>query len=198
MSAASTKTDNDGPIDRRTLRSRQQLMDALSKLLKEKDFDDISIREISDEANLTRATFYLHHSDKSSLLQAMTAARFGDMLEKRGIASLKCAAGFKAIALGVCEYLAKASSCPSGLSRMPLERSVIPVIEGIFREGGKDHRLAPDVDPDIFATTMAWAIFGAANRWAQTSDRMPAEQMAEVIDSVLKRFLRGAAAARSR
>ena len=103
-------------------------------------------QEIVDEANLTRATFYLHYPDKAALLQAMTALRFGEMLKKRLIASPNCAGGLRAIALGVCEYLAKATGCPSSLSKMPLERSVIPVIEGLFREGAEDLRLEPGVD----------------------------------------------------
>jgi len=182
--------------DRRTLRSRFLLMDALGKLLKEKDFDDILIQEISDEANLTRATFYLHYPDKAALLQAMTTARFGEMLKKRGIASLMCVGGVKAIALGVCEYLAKASSCPSSLSKMPLERSVIPVIEGIFRDGVAELQLPLGVDPDMFATTVAWAIFGAASRWAQTPNHKPAEQMADTIEALIKPFMQSVTSAR--
>ena len=81
---------------------------------------------------------------------------------------------------------------------MPLERSVIPVIEAIFREGAQERRLSPGVDPDVFATTVAWAILGAASRWAQTPDRGPAEQMAAVIESLVKPILESVTLARSR
>lgn len=172
-------------------------MDALGKLLTKNDFDDISIQEISDKADLTRATFYLHYPDKAALLQAMTTARFGEMLRKRGMASPKCEGGVKAIALGVCEYLAKVLDCQSS-TKMPLERSVIPVIEGIFRNGAEELRLAPGVDPDTFATTIAWAIFGAASRWAQTPNRKPAEQMADVIETLVKPLMQSVTSARSR
>jgi AcrR family transcriptional regulator len=37
--------------------------------LKKKDFEDISVQEITDDATLNRATFYLHYPDKSALLQ---------------------------------------------------------------------------------------------------------------------------------
>lgn len=172
-------------------------MDALGKLLKKKDFDSISIQEISDKADLTRATFYLHYPDKAALLQAMATARFSEMLKRRGIASPKCAGGLKAIALAVCEYLAKVLDCQSS-SKMPLERSVIPVIEGIFRNGTEGLRLAPGVGPDMFATTIAWAIYGAASRWTQTPNRKPAEQMAEVIESLVKPLFQSVTSARSR
>ncbi|HZC43821.1 MAG TPA: helix-turn-helix domain-containing protein, partial [Acidobacteriaceae bacterium] len=71
--------------DPRVLRSRRMLMEALLRLLTRKEFDDISIQEIADEATLNRATFYLHYPDKSALLQAMTAARFRDLIERRGL-----------------------------------------------------------------------------------------------------------------
>jgi len=174
------------PTDRRSLRSRQGLMDALGRLLKTIDFNAISIQEIADEADLTRATFYLHYPDKAALLQAMTAARFGEMLRKRGVKSPFCAGGLKLLGLGVCEYLAKALGCPSSLSKTPLERSVIPVIEGILRDSAKDLEFAPGVDADLFASTVAWAIFGAASRWAQTPNRRPAEQMADTIEALVK------------
>ena len=47
--------------DPRILRSRTMLMEGLARLLNRKDFDDISIQEIADEATLNRATFYLHY-----------------------------------------------------------------------------------------------------------------------------------------
>ena len=43
--------------DPRVLRSRQMLMESLLRLLNRKEFDDISIQEITDEATLNRATF---------------------------------------------------------------------------------------------------------------------------------------------
>ena len=58
--------------DPRILRSRRMLMDALARLLIKKEFEDISVQEIADEATLNRATFYLHYPDKNALLQAMT------------------------------------------------------------------------------------------------------------------------------
>ena len=36
------------------------------------------------------------------------------------------------------------------------------------------------------ATTAAWAVFGAARRWHQTPDRIPAEEMAEKIEIMVK------------
>jgi AcrR family transcriptional regulator len=173
--------------DPRVLRSRQMLMESLLRLLTRKEFDNISIQEIADEATLNRATFYLHYPDKNALLQAMTAARFRDLVARRGLSFTNCDGALRAIALGVCDYLAETTGCPSQLAKMPLEGSIIPVVEGMFQEGAAHHEMAPgDADPKLLATTAAWAMFGAARRWYQTPDRIPAEEMAAKIEALVK------------
>ncbi len=162
------------------------LMEALAKLLTQKHFDDISIQEIAAEATLNRATFYLHYPDKNALLQAMTAERFGELIARRGLSFTDCDGALRAIALGVCDYLADSGGCPSQFAKLPLEGSIIPVVEGMFRKGAADHAVAPGVDPELLATTAAWAIFGAARSWVQTPDRIPAEEMARRIEAMVK------------
>jgi AcrR family transcriptional regulator len=175
-----------GNTDPRVLRSRQMLMESLLRLLTRKEFADISIQDIANEATLNRATFYLHYPDKNALLQAMTAARFRDLIARRGLSFTNCDGALRAIALGVCDYLAETAGCPSQLAKMPLEGSIIPVVEGMFREGASKHAMAPGIDPKLLATAAAWAIFGAARRWYQTPDRIPAEEMAAKIEAMVK------------
>ena len=55
-------------LDRRVQRTVQSLRTALLELIKEKNYDDISIEEITERANVGRATFYLHFKDKEDLL----------------------------------------------------------------------------------------------------------------------------------
>ena len=178
--------------DPRSLRSRRMLMDALSRLLMKKEFDDISVQEIADEATLNRATFYLHYPDKNALLQAMTGLRFRDLIERRSITFTDCHGALRAIALGVCDYLAENTGCPKQLARIPLEGSIIPVVEDMFKEGLAHHGLAPGADAALLATTAAWAVFGAARRWYQTPNRIPAEEMAARIESMVSLVLFGA------
>jgi len=173
--------------DPRIVRSRQMLMDALGKLLTKKEFEDISIQEIAAEATLNRATFYLHYPDKNALLQAMTAVRFRELVARRGLSFTNCDGALRAIALGVCDYLAETARCPDQLARMPLEGSIIPVVEAMFRKGASDRALPSDADTELLATTAAWAIFGAARRWYQDRDRIPAEEMAAKIEAIVKR-----------
>src|SRR6201998_3549865 len=121
--------------DPRILRSRRMLMEALARLLTKKEFEDVSVQEIADEATLNRATFYLHYADKNALLHAMTESRFRDLIERRSITFTDCSGALRAIALGVCDYLAESTGCPTQLSRMGLEGSIISFVEGLFTEG---------------------------------------------------------------
>ena len=185
--ADATQSDNlTENTDPRVLRSRQMLMESLLRLLTRKEFDNISIQEIADEATLNRATFYLHYPDKNALLQAVTAARFRDLIARRSLSFTNCDGALRAIALGVCDYLAETTGCPSQLAKMSLEGSIIPVVEGMFLKGAAHHAMAPGADPNLLATTAAWAIFGAARRWYQTPDRIPAEEMAARIEAMVK------------
>ena len=172
--------------DPRILRSRQMLMESLFRLLTRKEFDDISIQEIADEATLNRATFYLHYPDKNALLQAMTAARFRDLIARRGLSFSDCDGALRAIALGVCDYLAETAGCPGQLAKMPLEGSIIPVVEDMFQEGAAKHGVVPSADSRMLATAAAWAVFGAARQWHQTPDRIPAEEVAAKIEAMVK------------
>ena len=180
-----------GTTDPRILRSRRMLMDSLERLLKKKEFEDISVQEITDDATLNRATFYLHYPDKNALLQAMTGSRFRDLIERRSITFTDCNGALRAIALGVCDYLAETTGCPSQLVRIPLEGSIIPVVEEMFKEGLTHHEMAPAADAALLATTAAWAVFGAARRWSQTPNRIPAEEMAARIETMVNPVLFG-------
>jgi AcrR family transcriptional regulator len=156
-----------------------------------KEFEEISVQEIADEATLNRATFYLHYPDKNALLQAMTETRFRDLMRRRNVTFTNCNGALRAIALGVCDYIAETTSCPTQLARIPIEGSIIPVVEDMFEEGLALHGTAPGVDAALLATTAAWAVFGAARRWFQTPKRVTAEEMASRIETMVSPVLFG-------
>ncbi len=54
--------------DRRVDRTRKALREALFDLIREKSYDQITVEEITERANLGRTTFYLHYKDKEDLL----------------------------------------------------------------------------------------------------------------------------------
>ena len=56
-------------LDRRVRKTRQQLQHCLAVLLKEKKIQEITVREITEMADLNRGTFYLHYKDVFDLLE---------------------------------------------------------------------------------------------------------------------------------
>jgi len=60
----------DKKVDPRSIRTRRLLIDAFLKLTIKKDFKDITIKDITDEATVNRATFYSHFQDKYDLMDA--------------------------------------------------------------------------------------------------------------------------------
>lgn len=58
--------------DLRILRTKRAIREAFFKLIKEKGFDSITVKDITDEAMISRNTFYLHYSDKYDLLNKIS------------------------------------------------------------------------------------------------------------------------------
>ena len=50
---------------KRKTTTKSDLKAALTRLLREKDFEAISVSDITREAGVNRGTFYLHYIDKS-------------------------------------------------------------------------------------------------------------------------------------
>lgn len=55
-------------IDRRVVRTREALYDALVGLIRERDYDAITVADILERADVGRSTFYAHFTGKDDLL----------------------------------------------------------------------------------------------------------------------------------
>lgn len=61
----------DNRFDRRKKRTRLTLMQAAAELLIEKGYDAITVQQITDRADVGRATFYMHFTDKEDIVWQM-------------------------------------------------------------------------------------------------------------------------------
>lgn len=68
-------------VDRRVLKTQESLKKAVIELMIEKNFDDITIQDIADQANLNRGTIYLHYQDKYDLLDKLIEAHISELRE---------------------------------------------------------------------------------------------------------------------
>jgi AcrR family transcriptional regulator len=55
-------------IDRRILKTKEAINKAFLELFSDKEFEQITINDIADRANVNRGTIYLHYTDKYDLL----------------------------------------------------------------------------------------------------------------------------------
>ena len=61
---------SDSVEDRRSLRSRRLLWEALLAMLQTEDWAEITVQKICDQADVARSTFYAHYQTKQDLLDA--------------------------------------------------------------------------------------------------------------------------------
>ena len=61
-------TDAKPEQDRRVLKTKTSLRDAMLALMVPRGWDDMTIQEICDKANVGRSTFYMHYRSKDELL----------------------------------------------------------------------------------------------------------------------------------
>ncbi len=66
--------------DRRIVRTRKLLRDAMYELILEQGYDEFNIQDITNKANLGRATFYLHYREKDDLLTDLMNQRFEEFI----------------------------------------------------------------------------------------------------------------------
>ena len=67
--------------DRRVRRTQKLLKDSLVTLMQEKEFKNISVKDITDRADLNRGTFYLHYTDTYHLLEDIEEDVLNDFQE---------------------------------------------------------------------------------------------------------------------
>jgi AcrR family transcriptional regulator len=171
-------------LDPRIRRTRRLLQEALEKLLKTKEFDSISVQDITDAATVNRATFYAHYADKFELLECLVASRFHELLVEREVQfDGTCASTLKAMVLAVCDHLVQMQGPDCKRQLEPhMESAIIAVIRRMLLEGLKRHKPENNaIAPEITAAAMSWAIYGAAREWAQTPDRCTSEEIADTV-----------------
>ena len=56
-------------VDRRVRKTKAQLRAGLARLMQKKSIKEITVKELVDEVDINRSTFYLHYSDIPTLLR---------------------------------------------------------------------------------------------------------------------------------
>jgi len=175
-------------LDPRIRRTRELLQQSLAKLLEQKEFERISVHDITDAATVNRATFYAHYPDKFALLECLVAGQFNALLAERGVRfDGTCASAIRGIILGVGDFLAQSPrmECERRRQMEPhLESAVVAVVGKMLLEGLQQHPTSTP-SPEMKAAAVSWAIYGAAKQWVHTTDRPSSEAMAETVFNLI-------------
>jgi AcrR family transcriptional regulator len=67
----------------RMTQTRKSLIEAFIELANEKDFEKITVLDLTERAMVNRATFYAHFQDKYELIDAIISDSATSMIEKR-------------------------------------------------------------------------------------------------------------------
>ncbi|NWK84756.1 TetR family transcriptional regulator [Staphylococcus sp. GSSP0090] len=63
-------------MDLRVIKTRKIINESFYELFKQKDFDKITVKDITEHAQIGRKTFYLHYLDKYDLLDRIVEKKF--------------------------------------------------------------------------------------------------------------------------
>jgi AcrR family transcriptional regulator len=151
----------------------------LRKLLAEKEFDKISVQDITEAATLNRATFYAHYADKLALLGELIRVSFLDLMAQRNVQfDGGCSTTFQVIILAVCDYLTELQQSHSSNQHQfqPfVEATVMDQIRVVLLDGFQRHPTERSIPAELIAATASWAIYGAVKHWVNTPDHVAAE-----------------------
>ncbi|MBM7565794.1 TetR/AcrR family transcriptional regulator [Paenibacillus sacheonensis] len=178
-------------VDRRIAKTQESLRTAVIALMNAKSFDEITIQDIADQANLNRGTIYLHYQDKYDLLDKLIETHMNELSEMDEWA---CKLDWSSGLVPFFEYFEKnhlffstmlaSKGAPSFRARL-----LDYVMEGfkgeIDRESGKNAELSEDVMLQYAGT----AYVGIVEWWIKNKMPHPPKMMAEQVGALLGRSL---------
>ncbi|WP_438445950.1 TetR/AcrR family transcriptional regulator [Gorillibacterium sp. sgz5001074] len=174
-------------VDRRVLKSQEAIKKALIELMSEKSFDDITIQEISDRANMNRGTIYLHYQDKFDLLDKLIEAHMNELGE---MGKWACKLDWGQALLPFFEYFEKnylffsamlaSKGAPSFRTR--LLEFIIQGFQAEMDTAGSKH---DDVIEDVILQYTGTAYVGVIEWWIKNGMPHPPQVMAKQVGDLL-------------
>jgi AcrR family transcriptional regulator len=172
--------------DRRVLRTRDRLGDALVELVQEKAFDAITVQDVLDRAGVARSTFYNHYRDTDDLFlsdvdeflekMAMRLVRGGEASER--VAPVREFFAHVASSRALWDALAAAGRMPDfmELARGHFARAIEQRLAQMPQPAG-----SAAAERSALAHAHAGALLSLLTWWMQRGAQQPAVEMDELF-----------------
>jgi AcrR family transcriptional regulator len=159
---------NEQKLDPRVKRTRSLILRSFEDLLAKKNFASISVQDVTDKAQINRATFYKHFEDKYKLLDYSISQMFMQEIEKRTLNACHYTLdNLRNLIVAVCEFLSHLhSDCAQphqqfeSLVETQIKTQVYDLLT-VWLKQTKTH-----ISTEIPATVATWAIYGLASFWS--------------------------------
>lgn len=170
-------------LDRRVVRTRRAISDALIELAREKEYDSISVRDITQRADVGYATFFRHYKSKDEVLTQRLRGMIHELLQE-----VRDAKTLQEESLAMYTVLKDHREVVSlGLS-LPREH---PAVKTLWREASENVAelyLPRDEDTIPKAVSVNHVVNSVAaliNWWLSEGDEYSAEQMATMQSELI-------------
>ena len=174
-------TPKEEKLDPRVKRTRNLILQAFSDLLAVKNFESISVQDVTAKAEINRATFYKHFVDKYALLDYAISQMFMQEIEKRMLnACHYTPENLRNLILAVCEFLSRLhGDCaqPHQQFESLVETQIKKQIHELLTVWLKQAKTR--ISTEIPATVATWAIYGLASYYSHTKKRPALEKFVD-------------------
>ena len=169
----------DEKLDPRVIRTRSLILKSFEDLLAEKNFESVSVQDVTDKAQVNRATFYAHFPDKYALLDYSIQKMFMTEIEKRTLNVCSYSPdNLRNLILAVCEFLGRLhTSCAQphhqfeSLVEGTIKKQVFDLLSYWLRKS--------KLPTELPATVATWAIYGLASHYSHMKKRPALEKFVD-------------------
>ncbi|TKC18831.1 TetR/AcrR family transcriptional regulator [Robertmurraya kyonggiensis] len=181
-------------IDRRILKSKQALKDALLSLMKEKDFKEITITDIVKLADLNRGTFYKNYQYKEDILEELIDDIITDLTNSyrepyKSIDNFDIK-NLTSSAIKIFDHVSKYGSFYTLIVKSTnlsgFQNKICEVIKNLALQDLFNQHVSSKINREIQASYHAYAIFGMIIEWVNQGFSYSSNYMAEQLLEILK------------
>jgi AcrR family transcriptional regulator len=174
--------------ERRKLRTRKKLKEATLSLVLEKGFDDVTIQDIVERADLGRGTFYVHYRDLQDILWDIIQ---DGLQESMQVGEFRSSQG--AYPPGYVGYLVTFETAAKhqdlyrvmlgGKGSALITQRVADYLAGSIQDSIESRQFMPDVDfpPAITAQYVVGALMRLVLWWLETPNDFTPTQMVDMV-----------------